>query len=116
MQGADMQFNAIGLVVDALELAGVPKADAAVVLDKLAQKQDQQAQGVSRLACGGAAAAGQVFVDALRADAGVLRRAAEGLRQGLRQTAKREAEEAAEAEKTASPSKPKPGTVLAEVR
>lgn len=112
MQGADMQFNAIGLVVDALELAGVPKADAAVALDKLAQKQDQQAQGVSRLACGGAAAAGQVFVDALRADAGVLRRAAEG----LRQTAKREAEEAAEAEKAASPSKPKPGTVLAEVR
>ena len=104
MQGADMQFNAIGLVVDALELAGVQKADAAVVLDKLAQKQDQQAQGVSRLACGGAAAAGQVFVDALRADAGVLRRAAEG----LRQTAKREAEAANETEK------PKAGTVLAE--
>lgn len=112
MQGADMQFNAIGLVVDALELAGVPKADAAAVLDKLAQKQDQQAQGVSRLACGGAAAAGQVFVDALRADAGVLRRAAEG----LRQTAKRETEEAAQAAEKAGPNKPKPGTVLAEVQ
>lgn len=107
MQGADMQFNPIGLVVDALELAGVSKADAAGVLDKLAAKQDGQAQSVSRLACGGAAAAGQAFVDALRADAGVLRRAAEG----LRQTAKREAEAAAN-----ETEQPAPGTVLAEAK
>lgn len=106
MQGADMQFNPIGLVVDALELAGVPKPEAAGVLDKLAQRHDQQAQGVSRLACGGAAPAGQAFVDALRSEAAVMRRAAEG----LRQTAKREAAEAEQA------NEPKPGTLAAEVR
>lgn len=88
-----MQFNPIGLVLTALELAGVSKPDSAVVLDKLAAEQDKLGQAVARSPLGGAVVAGQGFVDALRADAGAMRQAAEG----LRATAKREAAEAAAA-------------------
>lgn len=103
MSATDMRFNPIGLVVDALELAGISKPDSAAVLDKLAARHDQTGQAVARTALGGAVVAGQAFVEALRAEAGMMRQAAEG----LRVTAKREAEAANE---------PKPGTVAAEVR